>query len=54
MGDVVNLEPKKIPNADEEDEYRSAEELGPNRGCDEHGIPLDPQHPWNLANGHGN
>ena len=46
MENVENLEPKKTPRDDEEDEYRSPEELGPNRGCDEHGIPLDPDHPW--------
>ncbi len=27
------------------DEYPPPE-LNPNRGCDEHGIPLDPDHPW--------
>ena len=46
MSEPVNPEPKKPPHLDEEDEYRSPEELGPNRGCDEHGIPLDPDHPW--------
>ena len=47
MDDLVNPEPKKPPRDDEEDEYRSPEELGPNRGCDIHGRPLDPLHPWN-------
>lgn len=28
------------------DEYRSPESLGPNRGCDELGIPNDLDHPW--------
>ena len=38
-----------MPPAPEEDEHRSPEELGPNRGCDERGVPLDPQHPWNQG-----
>ena len=35
-----------MPPVPEEDEHRSPEELGPNRGCDEAGLPLDPDHPW--------
>ena len=46
MDDLLNLEPKKTPPVEEEDEYRSPEELGPDRGCDEHGVPNDPNHPW--------
>ena len=49
MDNPVNLEPKKIPRDDEEDEYRSPKELGPLRGCDIRGRPLDPDHPWNRV-----
>ncbi len=45
LAEYMTVDP--MPPAPEQDEYRSPEELGPNRGCDEHGMPLDPAHPWN-------
>ncbi len=47
LAEYMTVDP--MPPVPEEDEYRSPEELGPNRGCDEHGYPLDPNHPWNRS-----
>ena len=47
LAEYMTVDP--MPPAPEEDELRSPEELGPNRGCDEHGNPHDPDHPWNRT-----
>lgn len=47
LAEYMTVEP--MEPGPEEDEHRSPEELGPNRGCDERGMPLDPCHPWNRT-----
>ncbi len=47
LAEYMTVDP--MEPAPEDDEYRSPEELGPNRGCDERGIPRDPDHPWNRG-----